>query len=80
MADAIRAFYGRLPDDLFEIVQFARGAADLHLAVVSDHGNAGRIIASVFQPPEAVENEGNDLFRPYVADNSAHGVFSERSS
>ena len=61
MADAVRALHGRLPDDLFEIVQFARGAADLHLAVVSDHGDAGRVIAAIFQPPQAVEDEGNDL-------------------
>ena len=74
VADAVRSVDRGLPDDFFEIVQLSRGAADLHLAVAADHGDAGRIVAAIFQAAEAVENQGNDFFRPDIADNSAHGV------
>ena len=56
VADAVRAFHGRLPDHLLEVVQLAGGAADLHLAVLAHHGDTGRVVAAIFQPPEAIEN------------------------
>ena len=79
VADAVGAVDRRLPDHFFEIAQLARSAADLHFAVRSDHGDAGGVIAAIFQAPQAVENQGHHFLRPDVADNSAHGLLSEAS-
>ncbi len=72
VADAVRAGDGRLLDDLFEVAQFARGAADFHLAGAIDHGNAGRIVAAVFQAAEAINDQGNDFLGADITDNPAH--------
>ncbi len=62
VSDAVRAFNRRLPDGLLEVVQFARSAADFHLAVRSDDGYASGIIAAIFEAPQTVEDERNNFF------------------
>ena len=38
------------------------------------HGDAGGIIAAIFEALQAVENQGHDGFRADVTDNSAHEI------
>jgi hypothetical protein len=78
VADAVRAVDRRLPDGFFQIVQFSRGAADMYFTVQSDYRDASRVIASIFQTPQAVQDKWNDFLWPDVSDNSAHGIFSGR--
>jgi hypothetical protein len=54
--DAVGAVDRRLADYFFEVVQLARGAADLHFSVRSDHGDAGGIIPSIFEAPQTIQN------------------------
>jgi hypothetical protein len=74
VANAIKALQGRMLDGLLKIMKFARRPADMYLAVISDHSDAGGVISSIFKTPEAVKNEWHDLFRPDVTNNSAHGI------
>ena len=72
VADAVGAFDRRLLQDLFEIAQFARRAANLQLAFLGDDGDAGGVIAAVFEFAQALDDDGNNFFRSDIADNSAH--------
>ena len=47
-------------DRLLEIRELARAAAPLDLAVAHD-GHAGRVVAAVFEPPQAVDQNRHDL-------------------
>jgi Fe-S-cluster-containing hydrogenase component 2 len=60
------------PHGVFQITEFAGGAADLKAARVAPHGQPGRIVAAVLQAPQAVKNDGDRLARPDVPHNAAH--------
>jgi len=55
-------------------VQFPWRATDFQLAVFLHHGDAGGIIAAIFEAFQAVENQGHDGFGADVTDNSAHEI------
>ncbi len=58
-------------DHLLELRQLAGTAPQLNRAV-AHHRDAGRVVAAVFEPSEAVDQNGYELFRADVADDSAH--------
>ena len=65
VADAEDAIDRVQADGIFEIAQLARGAADRELIVVAIDGEAGRIVAAVFEALQAVQNDGDGLWRRY---------------
>ncbi len=56
VADAVDAVERRDADGFFEILQLAGGAADFEFAVCLHDGDAGGIVAAIFEALEAVED------------------------
>ena len=79
VAEAVNAVDGRLADRFLEIGKLAGCAAEFEVAFVVDNGDAGGVIAAVFEAPEAVDNEGYDFLGSDISDNAAHGWLSLRS-
>ena len=77
VADADTAFERRRFQPGFEIDQLALGAAAVEMAVF-DRGDAGRIIAAIFEPLQRVDDQGRDGLLADDADNSAHSANSDR--
>ena len=57
---------------LFQILQLAFGAAPRQHAVF-EGGDAGRIIAAIFEALERIDQERRDRFAADDSDNAAHG-------
>ena len=57
VADAVDAFERRDADGFFEVVQLAGSAANFQLAVVLHHGDAGGVIAAIFEAVQPVQNQ-----------------------
>jgi hypothetical protein len=72
VSQAIDPIDGIVADGLFEIRQFAGGAANLHMPVLANDGNACGIVSAIFQAPKAVQNEGYDFLRADISDNATH--------
>ena len=62
---------GLLRDHFLEVRELAGAAAKVDLAVADD-GDAGRIVAAVFEPPQPVDEDRDDLLRADVSDDPAH--------
>ena len=56
----------------FEVAQLALGAAALEMAVL-DGGDAGRVVAAIFEPAQRVDEVGRDGLLPDDSDDAAHG-------
>src|ERR1700693_6317627 len=72
MPNAVGTFDRGFGDGFFQVAELACGATDLQLAVLGDHGYAGRVVAAVFQFPQALDDDRNNFFRPDITDNAAH--------
>ncbi len=64
VADAVDAVEGSGANRFFQIVQFAGRAADLQFPVLADHGDAGGVVAAIFEAPEPVQNQRDTFFGP----------------
>src|SRR4029077_16830206 len=73
VTDAVGAFDWRLREDLFEVAELAGGAANLELAFFCDYRDAGGVIAAILEFAESLNDDGDNLLRAYVSDDSAHG-------
>ena len=71
MADAGHAFKRLAPELGFQILQFAFGAAALEMAVFHS-GDAGGIVAAIFQPLQGIDQLAGDGFAAENPDNPAH--------
>jgi len=71
VSDAVSAFNRRFLESFLKVPQFSGRAADFQLAVVH-YGNSGGVVAAVLQLAQAFNYDGDDFFRSYVTDNSAH--------
>jgi len=71
VSDAVSAFNRRFLQSFLKVPQFSGRAANFQLAVVH-YGNSGGVVAAVFQLAQAFNYDGDDFFRSYVTDNSAH--------
>ena len=60
-----------------EITKLIRGAADLQLSVMGDDRNTRRVVATVFQPLYAVENESYDLLGADIPNDSTNSLSSK---
>ena|SRR5438067_7025799 len=70
--DAVGPVERTLPDSLFQVSQFAFGAADLQSGAIACHSNPRRIVPAVFQLPKAVDNDRHYPFLPDVSNNATH--------
>src|SRR5262249_49561145 len=74
VADAVGAVERLEADGLFQIAQLTFGAADLQPFAIAGDGDAGGIVAAIFHPAKAIDDD-----RPYtlfadVANNPAHNA------
>ena len=73
-----------MPSERFEVLGrrgrfhlgHAPGAAHAADAVVAQHGDAGRVVAAVFQPLEAFDQDGDHIAIRDRADDAAHELHS----
>jgi hypothetical protein len=72
VTNAVSAFDGRLGDGFFQIAKFSRRAADFEFAGAVHDGDAGGVVAAVFEFAKALDNHGNDFFGTDVSEDSAH--------
>ncbi len=72
VADAVVAFDGIEAEHVFEIAEFARCAADTEGFVVTVDGETRRIIPAVFEPFQAVHDDGDGALGAYITHDSAH--------
>ena len=75
VADAEGAGDGALGEDGFEVAEFARCAAELECSVgAAGDGDAGRVVAAVFEAAQAFDDDGDGGIRANVSDDSTHGT------
>jgi hypothetical protein len=74
VADAVSAVERAQANDLFEVAQFAFGAADLEVVVFVDDGDTGGVVAAIFELPQTIDDERHNLFIAYVTNNSTHAI------
>jgi hypothetical protein len=60
VADAVGAVEWLEADGLFQVSQLAFCPADLQALAVAGDGDAGRVVAAVFEPAQTVDDDGND--------------------
>ena len=60
VADAVGAVERLQPDDLFQVAQLAFGAAHLQAFAVAGDRDAGRVVAAILQPPQAIDDDRHD--------------------
>src|SRR5258708_24376498 len=73
VSDTKRAIQGFYSDHFFQVAQLAFGAADLQAFAVAGDGDAGGVITSILQPPQAFDDYGYYVLLPHVSNNAAHG-------
>ena len=73
VADAEGAGEGVVGDEGFEVAELAGGAAELHVAVGgAGDGDAGGVIAAVFEAAQAFDDDGHGRIGANVSDDSTH--------
>ena len=73
VADAESAVEGMFAQHFFEVAQLAGGAADFEQrGVGSADGDAGRVIAAVFETAQAFNDDWNNFLTADITDDSAH--------
>ena len=72
VADAVGAVQRLEADGLLQVAQLAFGAADLQPVAIARHGDAGGVIAAVFQPLQPVQDDGHNPLLTNVSDNATH--------
>ena len=84
VADAEGALDRMLAKHFFQVRQLARRAPNLkHGAVGIADCNPRRIVAAIFEPPQAFDDDGDDFLWTHIADDAAHKaivVVSDRQS
>jgi hypothetical protein len=74
VADAISAVERLQADDLFQVTQLAFGAAHLQALAITGNGDAGRVVATVLEPPQAIDDDRHNSLLPYITNNAAHSL------
>ena len=74
MADAVGAVQRVLPDHFFQVAQLARGAAQLEWVSRAAYRDTGRVVAPVFQPPQAFNDDGDDILGANISHDSTHRI------
>ena len=58
-------------DDVLEVRQLAGAAPQIDRAVAHD-GDARRVVAAIFEPPQPLDEDRDDFLRADVSDDPAH--------
>jgi hypothetical protein len=58
-----------------QLVDPSDRSVDINPAIAMD-GDAGAVVAAVFQPPQALDQEGAGIPLADVSDNAAHALFA----
>ena len=74
VADAEGAVERGVGDDGFEVAELAGGAAEGEAFGASGYGDAGGVVAAVFEAAQAFNDDGDDGLGTNVTDNSTHGM------
>ena len=74
VAEAGVALQRMVGEPQLEVLELALGAPAVEMAVL-DGGDAGRIIAAIFEPPQGVDEIAGDRLRSKYADDAAHASF-----
>ena len=72
VADAEGAVDGGVGDDGFEVAELAGGAAEGEAFGATGYGDAGGVVAAVFEAAQAFNDDGDDGLGTNVTDNSTH--------
>src|SRR5215831_2292265 len=72
VADSVGAVERLEANDLFQIAQLAFRTTNLEAVSVATNGDSGRVVAAIFQPPEAIKDDGDDALLAYISHDSAH--------
>src|SRR5882757_568458 len=72
VADAEGAVNRGVGDDGFEVAKLAGGAAEGQAFGASGYGDAGGVVAAVFEAAQAFNDDGDDGLGTNVTDNSTH--------
>ncbi len=72
MADPVRTVHRIQAYAVFQVAQFAGSAAHAERAILVQHGESRRVVTSVLQAAQTVQNDGNRFALSDIADNSAH--------
>ena len=72
MANANVPHQRRFRQHALQVMQLAHIPAHGDMPVLRQHGNAGRVIATIFKPFQAVQDHGRGLARPKIPNNSTH--------
>ena len=73
VADAVCALDGMLAQNLFEIAELARSAANLKRGSGwTADGDARRVVAAIFQTPQPLDDDRDYLLGTDITDDSAH--------
>src|SRR5262249_54020374 len=73
VTDAVVAGDRVVVDGIFERRELAGASSQLDISVVHDR-HAGRVIAAIFEAPQSVDQNRDDLFGADIADDPAHIV------
>ncbi len=79
VADAERAIHRAQPDGIFQVAQFALGAAHGQVVILAIHRQPSRIITAVFQPLQSLQNDRHRLAVPHITDDSTHKTIIGKS-
>src|SRR5271157_2605699 len=60
------------PDGLLQIAQLALGPAHLKSVRATGYRDSRRIVAAILQPPQSLEDDGNDTLLTDIADDATH--------
>jgi hypothetical protein len=72
VADAVRSVDWTYAESVFEVAQFARSTAYREMIVAVKDRDSRRVVSAVFQPAQAIENDGYCSPVPDVSDNATH--------
>jgi hypothetical protein len=72
MTDTAPAGQRLLLQNVFEFAKLSFGPPDGNASVV-EYGNTGRIVATIFQAAQPVDDDGHGLPGAKISNNSAHG-------
>src|SRR5437588_6540442 len=64
MSNAIGSIERLQPDNFFQVAQLAFGAADLQAGAIPRNCNAGRVITTVLEPLQAINDHRNNALFP----------------
>src|SRR5690348_15973273 len=76
VSQAINAVDRIVSDGILEIRQLAGGSTNLHMSVLTHHGDARGVVSAVFETAKAIQDQGYDFLRADISNNAAHGDVS----